>query len=971
MKASLIAAALALTLPVVAAAAPITEAEAMVTAENLVAEVGVYSARHPEAAGAFAPWAADRPAAGTPILIHSYPALGPSYYYVPLTPTQGGPATYVTVGAVEGEWQAFGVQSERAAFPEIARTEAARLASSELGADVAATDLRAVSMPNKHIYWYWRENEIPGLPGRELFINVSDRTDVHHALDAQIAPPEPPLDLPPENAVRSDGHQAIGRATRFPSSYDIANVPYHVQGTAYNCGPAASEMVMDYYGPDINQEDIADVANCTAASGSDATDVRRSGHFSSNSSSIQNPYLNGYRERKLGYGALTAWWSNPDASDPDYPDRYNDLKEIISQDFPVLVLTWYDTSQSSGHFRVVKGYNDITNVFIVHDPWYGPPYQGPDVNFNQTTFVDDLWTKWNRWGTLICPWEVDVSAPFAVRQGDVFTVAAGISYHGPHPFEGQDPASSRFAVIDTTGSFGVVIGQFPWITLPASATSASADTVAWDVTTNAVNTSIIIEVMARGLITDSSFSYTSYSDSIGGKGYVGVTVWSPTYTFVDPGGGGDFLTIQEGLDYATHGDTVCVLPGIYGGTGNTDIHFDGKAVTLMSACGPSQTVIDCEGSSRAFALTDGEEGSTVIDGFTVRNGAAQGTPWPDDSGGGMLLVGSSPTIRNVVFEDNWAEYVGGGICCADGASPEIIDCDLIGNTAGEGGGGMACANGSSPSLSQVKFLDNWGGMYGGGLWCDLYSDATLAHCTFARNSAPDDGGAVLFTRDTGAVVTNCTLVENWSSVSGGIACYDSSPEVTNTIIAFSPDGSGVTCQDGGAPVFTHCCVYGNASSDSLCGIHVGQGNIYDDPLLCDESDGAYYLEECSPCAGAGVGRTDIGAWGVGCECGDPTGVEEEPLPSGLALHPPRPSPFGDATTLDLDVPEGAGRVTLAVYNVGGRLVRTLADGAVRPGRREFVWNGTDDTGYPVSAGVYFARCTSGSQADTRKIVLLR
>ena len=971
MKIAATAVALALVLSASAvAASPITETEAVETTENLVARIGEYSVRHPEAVGAFAPWATDRPTAGTPILIHSYPALEPAYYYVPLSAAHGGPATYVTVGASSGEWEAFGVQAERVTFPAITKPAAAERASRELGIDVSPAELRAVSMPNKHIYWYWGESEIPGAPGRELFINVSDPTDIHHAPDDEIAPPEPPLGLPRETAGNGVD-QSLEPGTRYPSSYDIANVPYHVQLTAYNCGPAASEMVMDYYGPDIDQEDVADVANCTAANGSHATDVRRSGHFSSNSSSIQNPWLNGYHERKLGYGALTAWWSNPDTSDPDYPDRYNDLKEIISQDFPVLVLTWYDTSHSSGHFRVVKGYNDNTNVFIVHDPWYSPPYQGPDVQFNQTTFVDNLWTKWFRWGTLICPWEVDLSAPTNARQGEVFTVTANISYHGPHPFEGQDPASNREVIIDTTGWFALEPGQFPVHTLPGSAPSATGNLVSWDVSTNAVNMSIIIKVLARGLITDSSQSYSSYSDSIGGKSYVGVTVWPSGYTLVDWAGEGDFTTIQEGLDYAVPGDTVLVMPGTYWGAGNTDLHFDGKEVTLVSAGGLSATIIDCEGVSRAFVLMDGEGPLTVIEGFTIANGATQGISWPEDSGGGILLVGTSPTIRNVVFENNWAEYVGGAIACIDGACPEITDCSLIGNMANDGAGGMACANVSSPSLSRVKFLDNWCGGYGGGLWCDQSSDATLAFCTFADNSASNDGGAMLFSQNTTALVSDCTLVENSSGGAGGIACYDSSPGVTNTIIAFSTDGSAVACYGVAEPSFTTSCVYGNSSGDSLCGIHEGQGNIYDDPLLCDESEGAYYLEECSPCVGAGVGSEDIGAWGVGCPCGETTGVEGDRGPSELALCPARPSPFGDATTLALDVPAAAGRITLAVYSVGGRLVRTLADGEVQPGRRRFVWNGTDDTGHLVSAGVYFARCISEEGTETRKIVLVR
>ena len=75
--------------------------------------------------------------------------------------------------------------------------------------------------------------------------------------------------------------------------------------------------------------------------------------------------------------------------------------------------------------------------------------------------------------------------------------------------------------------------------------------------------------------------------------------------------------------------------------------------------------------------------------------------------------------------------------------------------------------------------------------------------------------------------------------------------------------------------------------------------------------------------------------------------------------------------LQLDVPAGAGHVTLAVYNVRGQLVRTLVDAALPPGRREFIWNGTDDTGRPVSAGIYFTRCECDAGTSTQKLVLMK
>ena len=247
----------------------------------------------------------------------------------------------------------------------------------------------------------------------------------------------------------------------------------------------------------------------------------------------------------------------PGTGDPDYPDRYNDLKELVSTDFPVLVLTWYDTSHNGGHFRVIKGYNDTTNVFIVHDPWYTPPYQGPDVNFNQAILVDNLWTQWYRWGTLICPWEVDVSAPDEVGKGETFTVQAVVYYHGPHPFENQDGASSREAVIDTSPLFTLATGETATKTITGTGASGIGNLVTWQVVADTVELGNVISVMARGLISDSSTSYASYSDSIGGWGSQGVTI-----------------TDQSGIDDLSPTELVLHSPRPSPFTGTTTMQLD-------------------------------------------------------------------------------------------------------------------------------------------------------------------------------------------------------------------------------------------------------------------------------------------------------------------------------------------------------------------------------------------------------------
>jgi hypothetical protein len=101
-----------------------------------------------------------------------------------------------------------------------------------------------------------------------------------------------------------------------------------------------------------------------------------------------------------------------------------------------------------------------------------------------------------------------------------------------------------------------------------------------------------------------------------------------------------------------------------------------------------------------------------------------------------------------------------------------------------------------------------------------------------------------------------------------------------------------------------------------------------------------------------------------------TGVAGETDRGVAVLARPSPNPFRPGGTLAFSVGE-AGPVRLAIYDVRGALVRTLADGFVGPGRHDRAWDGRDNAGRPVASGVYFVRLCQGREEADRKLVLLR
>jgi hypothetical protein len=105
--------------------------------------------------------------------------------------------------------------------------------------------------------------------------------------------------------------------------------------------------------------------------------------------------------------------------------------------------------------------------------------------------------------------------------------------------------------------------------------------------------------------------------------------------------------------------------------------------------------------------------------------------------------------------------------------------------------------------------------------------------------------------------------------------------------------------------------------------------------------------------------------------GTTTGTQEPRIPKTFALDQNTPNPFNPTTVISYDVPEGGGHVTLRIYDVSGRLVRTLVDESQTPGEKRVTWDARNNRGETVATGVYFYRMKAPGFVKTRKMVLLR
>ena len=97
-------------------------------------------------------------------------------------------------------------------------------------------------------------------------------------------------------------------------------------------------------------------------------------------------------------------------------------------------------------------------------------------------------------------------------------------------------------------------------------------------------------------------------------------------------------------------------------------------------------------------------------------------------------------------------------------------------------------------------------------------------------------------------------------------------------------------------------------------------------------------------------------------------VEIAPIKYSLSQN--HPNPFNPITSLRYDLPND-GLVNITIYDMMGRIVKTLVNGSQTAGFKSVQWNATNDRNEPVSAGLYLCKIQAGELRQTKKMVLLK
>ena len=99
-------------------------------------------------------------------------------------------------------------------------------------------------------------------------------------------------------------------------------------------------------------------------------------------------------------------------------------------------------------------------------------------------------------------------------------------------------------------------------------------------------------------------------------------------------------------------------------------------------------------------------------------------------------------------------------------------------------------------------------------------------------------------------------------------------------------------------------------------------------------------------------------------------INNSNLPKSYSLKQNYPNPFNPLTSLRYDVPND-GLVNIIVYDMMGRIVKTLVNGYQTAGFKSVQWNATNDRNEPVSAGLYLYTIQAGEFRQTKKMILLK
>jgi azurin len=330
----------------------------------------------------------------------------------------------------------------------------------------------------------------------------------------------------------------------------------------------------------------------------------------------------------------------------------------------------------------------------------------------------------------------------------------------------------------------------------------------------------------------------------------------------------DYSTIQGAIDASSDGDTILVSKGAY----FENLNYNGKNVAVMSRYFSTKdrsyitgTEINGSGNGRVVSFENGESSDAILYGFIIRNGFAS-------EGGGIRMVGSTPTLRHLIIEDNEAEERGGGIYYAKDNGENFVLSNVI--------------------VRKNKTTDGVQGQGGGIYLYKVYGTFYMNNVLIRGNESWNGGGMRINNDDYGGsfYFENITIADNYDKWQIGGTAISLDMEKENIGMTIVNSILWNNCRLNGTPDCSKSIFYTSNDKNfiirfSLVGdpLHLGADLDFNwtstevinaDPKFLKELSDIprnYSLASNSPCINAGDpdfqyndtdgSRNDMGAYG--------------------------------------------------------------------------------------------------------------
>lgn len=152
----------------------------------------------------------------------------------------------------------------------------------------------------------------------------------------------------------------------IPDQKILSNGNYHIFQSFNNCGPASLSMALRFYGVNVSQQELGVALRPYQVPGGDNDD--------------KSVTLEELAEKSKEYGFVP--YHRP-MGNPDL------VKKFIANDIPVIARTWTKPNEDIGHYRVIKGYDELRGIFVQDDS-----LQDKNLEYSYSDF-NEIWKKFN------------------------------------------------------------------------------------------------------------------------------------------------------------------------------------------------------------------------------------------------------------------------------------------------------------------------------------------------------------------------------------------------------------------------------------------------------------------------------------------------------------------------------------------------------------------------------------------------